>query len=391
MKRISQHTELPNGIRLILIGEREFTSFMKRYLYLNRPDISIPYIIQREGDPRQEACRRQLETELKLVHYDVDLIMICDGIWSSIEEICRDLDIKDCVAAGDIFWHYFFDISPEIVNKFNQVKRLLKEKEDVELFNKIIDARSYSERILSDYFVAAGYDTRRQYMDYINRDAIKVVIEGGSLNGFTSLMYSQHFPNIRKSYAMEPFLEAMTEGPYGKQIAASSIIEPVQACIWSCKDKLTFKKDAVDPMQSQGASAIADLHGMFVDPNNEQFVTVDAISIDELVHDKKINKVDFIQFDLEAAEMEALKGAIHTIKNHRPQMALSLYHRKEHLYEIPLFVDELVDDYVYRLGHYTNHTGTTFSPLWESTLYAIPKEVYREPAPISEIAKTCVV
>lgn len=48
--------------------------------------------------------------------------------------------------------------------------------------------------------------------------------------------------------------------------------------------------------------------------------------------------VDLIKLDVEGAEMNVLNGAKDSILKWRPKMAVSIYHRKEHLLEIPEFL-----------------------------------------------------
>ena len=45
-----------------------------------------------------------------------------------------------------------------------------------------------------------------------------------------------------------------------------------------------------------------------------------------------------IKYDVEGAEIEALKGSKETIIKHLPNLAVSLYHKPEHLFKIPLLI-----------------------------------------------------
>jgi hypothetical protein len=72
---------------------------------------------------------------------------------------------------------------------------------------------------------------------------------------------------------------------------------------------------------------------------------------------------------IEGAELEALKGAKKTIIEHRPQLAISIYHKNKDLYEIPLYLNSILKDYTFRIQHY----GNCF---WETIWYAIPNELY---------------
>ena len=63
----------------------------------------------------------------------------------------------------------------------------------------------------------------------------------------------------------------------------------------------------------------------------------DAITIDSFVEKNQIN-IDLIKLDVEGSEMKVLQGGEQTIKRYHPKMAVSLYHVKEHLFEIPEFL-----------------------------------------------------
>jgi len=55
--------------------------------------------------------------------------------------------------------------------------------------------------------------------------------------------------------------------------------------------------------------------------------------------------VTYIKFDVEGAELEALKGAEQTILRHHPIMGVSIYHRERDFIDIPTFIDKLADNY----------------------------------------------
>lgn len=82
-------------------------------------------------------------------------------------------------------------------------------------------------------------------------------------------------------------------------------------------------------------------------------------SLDSLVSRGVIPKVDFIKLDVEGSELAALKGAMTTIRTHKPKLAISLYHKPNDLFEIPLFIQEQFPFYEMYLGHYTIHNEET--------------------------------
>ncbi len=77
--------------------------------------------------------------------------------------------------------------------------------------------------------------------------------------------------------------------------------------------------------------------------------------------------VTFIKMDIEGAELDALKGASHTIKTQRPVLAICLYHKPEDLWQIPIYVDSLGCGYKLYLRA---HAGEC----WELVMYAVPAD-----------------
>ncbi len=91
---------------------------------------------------------------------------------------------------------------------------------------------------------------------------------------------------------------------------------------------------------------------------------------DNMKHFREITqgRVDYIKYDVEGAEAEALRGSAELIKKARPILAISVYHRPEDLFSLPLLLNTLTENYTFYL------TRTESLPAWELMLYAIPNE-----------------
>jgi FkbM family methyltransferase len=73
----------------------------------------------------------------------------------------------------------------------------------------------------------------------------------------------------------------------------------------------------------------------------------------------------FIKMDIEGAEPRALAGARETIRKHAPFLAICVYHELEHLWQIPLAIKAIREDYrIFLRRHGEGH--------WESVCYALP-------------------
>jgi FkbM family methyltransferase len=82
-------------------------------------------------------------------------------------------------------------------------------------------------------------------------------------------------------------------------------------------------------------------------------------SIDSLVASGEVERVDFIKMDIEGSELDALKGAVKTLGQFKPKLAISLYHRLQDFVVIPQFLASLGLGYSFHLNHYTIHSEET--------------------------------
>jgi FkbM family methyltransferase len=82
-------------------------------------------------------------------------------------------------------------------------------------------------------------------------------------------------------------------------------------------------------------------------------------TIDETVARYNISRLDFIKMDIEGSELSALTGGESSIRKWRPKLAISLYHRPEDFFSIPLWIDGLGVGYRLFLDHFTIHSEET--------------------------------
>ena len=103
--------------------------------------------------------------------------------------------------------------------------------------------------------------------------------------------------------------------------------------------------------ENGGASKISDC-------GNEEIIIT---TIDEIIGN---TKVGYIKMDIEGLEERALEGGRKTIRRDKPILAISIYHKRDDIWNIHLKILEIDPDYHFYLNHYS------FS--WDDTvLYAI--------------------
>jgi FkbM family methyltransferase len=87
-----------------------------------------------------------------------------------------------------------------------------------------------------------------------------------------------------------------------------------------------------------------------------------AVRLSDITGDAEVS---FIKMDIEGSELKALLGAEEVIRNQKPKLAVCVYHRPEHLWEIPSYLKSLVPEYRIFLRHHTNLE-------YETVCYAVP-------------------
>ena len=98
---------------------------------------------------------------------------------------------------------------------------------------------------------------------------------------------------------------------------------------------------------------------------------VDTVAIDEHFG---ADRVTFVKMDIEGAEPDALRGAAAHVGRDAPVLAVSCYHRQDHLWSIPLQIASMRDDYAFFLRPHDREA-------WDLVCYAIPRErLPRNPA-----------
>jgi FkbM family methyltransferase len=127
---------------------------------------------------------------------------------------------------------------------------------------------------------------------------------------------------------------------YAPEIQAGKVIVYPKG-IWDKDDWLTLH---VDPHNSAADSFLIKREGSH--PQDR----VPLTTIDKMMDELKLERVDFIKMDIEGAEVKALNGGRATIAKFHPRMALSSYHALDHPIEIPKAVRAAWDGYRMECG-----------------------------------------
>jgi FkbM family methyltransferase len=170
-----------------------------------------------------------------------------------------------------------------------------------------------------------------------------IVIDAGGCWGDTALYFAQDAAQVFCFECIPPNLKIIGEN-LALNPALGAKIRVVQKALWNKSgEKMIF--------QEMGPGSRASSDGTGVD--------VETQSLDDFVSANSVERVDFIKMDIEGAEPEALIGAERTIRKHRPQLAISIYHDLSHFGSIPGWIAGLDLGYRLYLDHFTIHAEET--------------------------------
>lgn len=187
----------------------------------------------------------------------------------------------------------------------------------------------------------------------IPADTVHTILDGGAFNGDSARDLLTAFPNCRRLDAVEPDVRTFRKlSAYAE--TTNGIVHPHHLALGS------------EPCETEFAAAGSRGSGVNGSGKRAKTVTVSVSSIDTLF---PTVPPDLIKLDVEGAESAALRGAVNTIRRRTPAWIVSLYHRTEDLFSIPLYMESLVP------GQYSFYLRrVTCYPAWDLMLYAIPGE-----------------
>lgn len=204
--------------------------------------------------------------------------------------------------------------------------------------------------------VAASFLLKQYYFD---RDGVSIgpapgdhLIDAGACFGDTALAFAASAGPAGRVYAFDMV------PAHCRVIEANLNANPALA------NRIRLFPFGVSSMDRNVGAKASDSGG--INPAAHLNLDTDPMrSIDSMVADGSIERVDFIKMDVEGSELDVLKGCEESLRRWRPKLAISIYHRLEDYYAVSDYLAGLELDYSFFLDHYTIYDG-------ETVLYATP-------------------
>ncbi len=180
----------------------------------------------------------------------------------------------------------------------------------------------------------------RQYFDLPNLPHVpdEVFADVGTLDGLSCTAFYAWNNDSGRCYCFEP--DEGNREKTVKNLARYGIADYrlYDKGLWNETTELKF--DA----RGMGESRIVDGDG-----SDAYILKISVAKMDDLLQNERIT---FIKMDIEGAEKPALEGAGNIIRDQKPKLAISVYHKKEDIWEIPDYILKLRDDYKLFFRHY---------------------------------------
>ena len=267
------------------------------------------------------------------------------ALFKKVGEEC-ELYAPDVPVFGEtLFTIEFFE---ENRARFEAVYELLADEESKRIYENVI-----SYKLTGDikYLWESESDKQAVYEKILDCKSISSFVDLGAYNGDTIREMLHFNPNLKNAIALEPDARNFRKLNEYVQTLEDIDIKCINSGAWCESTTLLF-----DASGNRNAGIVSK--GNIVSKIKE----VSVISVDEVLVGAS---VDYIKYDVEGSEKEALLGSKNTIQKHSPKLLVSLYHRSEDLFALPELVQQINTDYSLYLRRFP------YIPAWDLNLYAI--------------------
>ena len=182
---------------------------------------------------------------------------------------------------------------------------------------------------------------------------IITTVDAGAYNGDTVREAKKYFANLNKVYAIEPDLRNFKKLTKYSEAECDIEIASINAAAWHENSVGGFNGSG---NRNSTISATASFE--------HRVGEIKLCTIDSIVNDT----IDYIKYDVEGAEREALIGSHQTILCNRPCLLVSAYHRSRDIFELVNILSEAYPFYKIYMRR------LRCIPAWELNLLLIPEK-----------------
>ena len=268
----------------------------------------------------------------------------------------RDLGCSRIIPFAPLFWkyasiflpHYCLDLPHKVIQQGDSVRQALGLWADEASRCEYI--RQLNWRMSLDFDQLLPPTAGKQYFpdDLFRPSSDEVFVDCGAFDGDTIGGFIRRQASFGRIIAFEPDpanMQNLQRRVSALPEAMQTRIALMRLAVGSHRGKVPFRAMGTD-LSAVGSGALE----------------IDCLPLDEALEDCTPT---YIKMDIEGSELQALTGAQKIIKRTLPVLAICAYHHQSDLWQIPLFIRAMFDDY--RL--YLRPHG---SEGWDLVCYAVP-------------------
>lgn len=245
------------------------------------------------------------------------------------------------VCEGRIF---DLEFAREHAQKIREAYELLADEESKRIFEKVI---LYKLTGNIEFLFEAESDKDDTMLSLLDAKSIRSYADLGAYNGDTLRSLAEYSDALCEAVAFEPSPKTFKKLKAYADGESRFRIEAVNAAAWREDTTLSFGDEG-----NRNS-------GLFARGKQTE---VAARTLDGVLDGRE---VDYIKYDVEGCEREALAGSEKTISAHYPRLLVSAYHLSEDVFELPLLIHEKFPEYKLYYRRYQ------YVPAWDLNLICI--------------------
>lgn len=272
-----------------------------------------------------------------------------------LENVCkikgeREFFLPDVPVAGDdIFTLEFFNSHKK---EILAARALFDDEESLRIFDNVINYKLSGNL---DYLFAAESNEELFTKEILHPERFRVCADLGAYNGDSIRHLLSFTDSVERIIAAEP-----DEKTFKKLCL---YIEGENRCKIDAYPFAMYDRDTVLLFEKAGnRGSAADFLG-----SAKKSVEVTARCPDTLFAGEE--RLDYIKYDVEGCEYEALSASAETIKRLSPSMLISAYHKSEDIFALPLLAEGLCSASPFEYKFYLRRLRGV--PAFDINLYAV--------------------
>lgn len=288
-------------------------------------------------------------SDIKEKYSDFVIVLSFASNRSEVIEMFSDIDKKHDMYIPDMpvanieeyFDREFYNAN---YDRIRAVYDMLADDESKNIYSAVLN---YKLTGRLSYLLDSCSDKAEMY-SLISNKKIRSVIDAGAYNGDTAREAEEYFPSLESIYAIEPDKRNFKKlSKYAEESKCNMTAR--NAAVWcECSEGVFMGSGN----RNSSISSTASYENRVAEC---ELITIDCLGLSP----------DYIKYDVEGAELEALTGSLETIRRSTPSLLVSIYHRSRDIFSLAELLRDNTEGYKFYIRRLPS------VPAWELNLILI--------------------